>query len=165
MQTLLSVVFEFNYDVEYNERAELNAKTLLKQIENQDERIKKPDVVAICTNYTHRIQENKWITKHKNVAFVQNDLNWRPMGSDLVIKKRGKIRHHTKMLKHATKVAKEGCVGLVDFEMKQLFNFVDDLGELQYCSFCDGSNIDSVEWYKMDDGCVVALVCVNTESG
>lgn len=165
MQPLFSVVFEFDYDIEYMERAEVNAANLLKKIENQDERIKRPDVVAVWTNYTHRIQDNKWITAHKNVAFVQNDLGWRPKGSDLVIKKRGKVRHYTKMLKHTLKVVKDGCVGLVDFEMKNLFGFVDDLGDLDFCGFCDGSNIDSVKWFKMDDGCVVALVAVNTESG
>jgi hypothetical protein len=165
MQSLFSVVFEFDYDIESTERAEINAANLLKKIENQNERIKKPDVVAICTNYTHRIQDNKWITTHKNVAFVQNDLSWRPNGSDLIIKKRGKVRHNTKMLEHTSKVAKEGCIGLVDFEIKNLFEFVDDLGDLQFCGCCDGSNIDSVEWFKMDDGCVVALVSVNTESG
>lgn len=168
MQELFRIQFDVHYDVDDSDmRGQLNAVKLILEIENQtDEKIWKPDVVAICTNYTDRIQLNPWINAHKNVAFVQNDIVCNPKGDDRINKKRGQdIPFHAQMLQQVRKLVKEGCVGLVDFDMKNLHKFVDALGALEYCCFCDAANMDSIDWYKTDDGFVVALVCVNTESG
>ena len=55
MQKFFQIQFDPMYDVDCIKRGELNAANLLIQLENHgDERIRKPDVVAIQTDYTNR---------------------------------------------------------------------------------------------------------------
>ena len=124
-------------------------------------RFKKPTVVAFYTRYTDRLLDNEELAAYPGAAFAQNDLIWEPEGTDWVID-----AGYQKALDLTRGVHKDGCVGLVDFDMANMFDFVDFLGDIQYCGFCCRACVYLVEWFTSDENDeVLAVVSIDTESG
>jgi hypothetical protein len=129
-----------------------------------------PAVVAFHTHYTHRIIRNDQqviVQQFPEVAFVQNDKGWEEAGTDWVVPTSdttlAKKRHMALMVTRA--VLPDGCVGVINFNMRDALDFVDRLNELDYCGFCHPGCVDYIRWYKSSSGHTLAVVSVDTESG
>lgn len=129
--------------------------------------IENVDILAIDTGHTEYLPEllsEMQLSKRlSNIAFIQMESF---TGGDSVIygkttKVKTKNRNACRVL---SKKHPFNCIAFLDFNMKQTFSYVFELGALGFCGYCYPENVTSISWYTVD-GFIIAYVDVDTESG